>query len=147
MGVLLFTFQYIKKAVRHGNQTALVNHSKNGSDVAVAVPFRVIRKCGSVVILERELCGCFFIDDDGAVRMELDRGTGNHGGHRAFDRFRNDVGFACAGDEHQEALGVKNRSDTHCEGACRHFLAFGGIEIGTVLSHCDRGQVDGAGSG
>ena len=100
-----------------------------------------------VVIFERQFGGCFFVDDDGAVVMQLDGGAGDHGGHRAFKRLGDDVGFAFAGDQHQQFFRIEDRADAHGERAVRHFFAFGGIEIRAVLGHCDRGQVDRAGPG
>ena len=85
-----------------------------------------------VVVALGELGGGGIVDDEGDFGMELEGGSGDGGGYRAFDGFGDGGGLGGAGGEEEDFAGFEDGADAHGDGAAGAFFA-GGEKFGVVV--------------
>src|SRR6267142_6719492 len=86
-----------------------------------------------VILLLLKFCASLAIDNESYITMKLQRGGGNRGGKRPFNRLGDSCGFGGAAGQQKNSLGFENGSDAHGDGTLRN-LVLGGEESTVVLN-------------
>ena len=97
---------------------------------AVFCPFGIVFKDFFVEIFELEIRSSGFVQNDHGIRVQLQCGTADHGGHGSFDGSCGDSGFAFAGNQLQNFFGIQHGTDTGGVSTAGH--GFRRIEVNLV---------------